>query len=170
MRPPVIVLDGHDAAGKTTLAARLAEELGGLHVRPFAGTVGQLMLWSAGQGEFAFTSNLARQAIDYTLAVNQAPLLIFDRHWLTLFSLLPESYWSAWESLPPTVLCWASLETTLSRLAARAEVEIPLEEHLHYLSLYRNIAERFGCHILRTDQLTTAEATKTLVEWAQQFL
>jgi len=170
MRQVVIVLDGHDAAGKTTLAARLAGELGGLHVRPFAGTAGQLMLWSARQGNFAFTSGLARQAVEYTLATNQAPILVFDRHWMTVFSLLPESYWPAWEPLPPTILCWASLETTLSRLANRADTEMQLEEHLHYLSLYRDIGQRFGCHLLRTDQLTAAESTKTLIEWARQFL
>jgi deoxyadenosine/deoxycytidine kinase len=170
MRQPVIVLDGHDAAGKTTLAARLAEELGGLHVRPFAGTAGQLMLWSARQGNFAFTSDLARQAVAYTLAENTAPVLVFDRHWMTVFSLLPESYWPAWEPLPPTVLCWANLETTLSRLAARGDVEMQLEEHLHYLSVYRDMAERFGCHILQTDQLTIAEATKMLIERVKRFL
>lgn len=166
----VFVLDGHDAAGKTTLAARLAAELGGVHIRPFAGTVGQLMLWSARRQDFAFTSALARQAVEYALAENEQPVLIFDRHWMTVFSLLPESYWPAWEPLPPTVLCWISLETTVSRLAARNDVEMSLEEHIHYLSVYQKLGEQFGCRLLQTDQLMVEEATNALVEWAQQFL
>jgi hypothetical protein len=169
-RRRVLVLDGHDGAGKTTLAARMAQVLGGVHIQPFAGTLGQLFLWASTQGDATFASELARRAVEYAFVVNDAPLLVFDRHWMTVFSVLPKSYWLAWEPLPPTALCWVSLETTISRLATRGDVEVQPQEHIRYLSIYRELGRRFGCYMLRTDQLSIEESLEELLKWAKSFL
>jgi adenylate kinase family enzyme len=164
------VLDGHDGSGKTTLAARLAQYLGGVHVRPFSGNVGELFLWSIERGDFSFAGELARHAVEHALAKHDAPVLIFDRHWMTVFSVLPEAYWNAWEPLPPTTLCWASLETTLSRLAVRSDDEDRAYDHQHFLSVYRQLGQRFGSHVLDTSDLTPDESFEILLSWARRFI
>jgi hypothetical protein len=162
-----LVLDGHDGAGKTTLAARLAEEVGGVHVRPFGGSLGEQMLGSAERGDFRAAALLARRGIERVLESQPARTLVFDRHWMTLFTLLPESFWSDWLPPPPTTLCWSALDTTRLRLRLRGEAEGSSETHEHYLRRYRDLADRFGCPLLRTDQLSPEESLEHLLAWAE---
>jgi hypothetical protein len=169
-RRTILVLDGHDGSGKTALAARLAQSLGGIHVRPYSGIAGQLFLWSVERGDYSFSADLALHAVDYALAKNNAPVLIFDRHWMTAFSVLPESYWGAWEPLPPTSLCWAGIETTRARLARRPDDDDQAYDHSHFLSVYRDLGQRFGCHVVNTDDLTLDESFETLLSWAERFV
>jgi thymidylate kinase len=163
----VLALDGHDGVGKTTLAPRLAAALGGVAVRPFGGTAGAIQLWAARRGDFGFVDALARQAIAYTLAQQTAPVIVCDRHWMTAFTLLPESYWAAWNPLPPTMLLWIDLPTTLARLGRRGEPPEAVAAHEHYLSRYGELAARFGCPVLRTDGCSEADALDQLVAWAR---
>lgn len=169
-RRTILVLDGHDGSGKTALAARLAQSLGGIHVRPYSGIVGQLFLWAVERGDFSFASDLALHAVDYALAMNNAPVLIFDRHWMTAFSVLPESYWGNWEPLPPTTLCWAGIETTRARLAVRSDDDEQAYDHGHFLSVYRDLGQRFGCHVVETGDLTLDESFEILLSWARRFV
>ena len=41
--PEIIVLDGHDGAGKTMLARLAAATLGGTYVKPFDSTLGDMI-------------------------------------------------------------------------------------------------------------------------------
>lgn len=169
-RRTILVLDGHDGSGKTALAARLAQALGGIHVRPYSGIVGRLFLRSVERGDFSFASDLALRAVEYALAEHDAPVLVFDRHWMTAFSVIPESYWGAWEPLPPTALCWAGIETTRARLAARSGDDDRAYDDRHFLSVYRELGERFGCHFVDTDGLTPDESFEILLSWALPFV
>jgi len=166
--PRVLALDGHDGVGKTTLAPRLAAALGGVAARPFAGTAGAIQLWAARRGDFAFVDALARQAIAYTLALQTAPVVVCDRHWMTAFTLLPDAYWPAWQPLPPTMLLWIDLPTTLARLGLRDEAAESGATHEHYLARYLDLATQFGCPVLRTDQLSEAESLDALIAWARK--
>lgn len=166
--PIVLALEGHDGAGKTTLAARLADALGGRHVRPFAGTAGELMLWSALRGDAAFARDLARRAIDRARDVNRdARVLVFDRHWMTISTLLPEAMWDAWAPRPPTALLLASLDATLARLGARDEPPETVASHARYLALYEQLAARYGAVVVRTDDADPDACLVRLVAWAR---
>src|SRR5215213_1838482 len=116
-----VALDGNDGTGKSTLARAIANELGGTYVRPFSGRAGKEMLQIAEDGNFSVASSLARKLVDNAVAKNDGCLLVFDRLWMTAFTILPESYWSDWEPLEPTILCWADIETTMNRLHDRKE-------------------------------------------------
>lgn len=161
-----LVIDGHDGAGKTTLAAWLAEELGGVHVRPFKGILGEQMLHSSERGDFRAAALLAWRGVESVLESQGASILVFDRHWMTVFTLLPETFWGDWLPVPPTTLCWSTLETTRKRLRLRGEA-VDGVNHEHYLPLYRDLGDRFGCHLLRTDQLSLEESREQLVAWAE---
>lgn len=170
-RRTILVLDGHDGSGKTALAERLAQSLGGIHVRPYSGITGQLFIWSVERGDYCFAADLALRAVDFALAKNDAPVLIFDRHWMTAFSVLPESYWGAWQPLPPTSLCWAGIETTRARLAVRSDDDDEeAYDHNHFLKVYWELGQRFRCHVVETDDLTLDESFEILLSWARRFV
>ena len=167
--PLILALDGHDGAGKTTLARRLAAALDIPYVYPFTGAEGSRILVAAESGQHDEAQHLARGLLQRAIA-NPAPVLVFDRHWMTLFSLLPESYWPAWQPLPATTLCWADLKTTQARLEARGEEAMPVEWHQYYVDLYPKLASRFGCRVIRTDLMSEDEAAARVLEWAEERL
>ena len=86
----VLALDGHDGAGKTTIASALALRLGGVAVRPFAGATGGA-LFEAGQREDVDALiEIGGAAIE--TAVSTAPkgcLVVLDRAWMTVASFMP---------------------------------------------------------------------------------
>jgi len=170
MNRTLLVLDGHDGAGKSTLALLLAEALGGVCVRPFSRRYGVRMVAEAESGDAAIAARLARECADGVLAAHDAPLLVCDRHWLTVFALLPECFWASWQPLPPTTLVWADLATTLARVAPRSEVQYAPAYHDYYLRRYWDVGQRFGCNVVRTDTLTVAECLDRLVDWAWHYL
>ena len=168
--PKILVLEGHDGAGKTTLGVRLAEVLGGVHGRPFAGTLGALQLWCGERGDAEFTGELARRAIAYTTEQHRdAPVLVFGRHWMTVCTLLPEALWERWLPPPPTALCVASLPVTLARLGARDEPQESIEAHRRYMALYRTMAERHGAEVIDTSG-AVEESFPPLLAWARRHL
>ncbi len=166
----ILVLDGHDASGKTTLASRLAAELGACHLRPFAGAVGRQFTSSVSRENFDAAAAIAQRAVEDSLSTATSNVVIFDRHWMTVFSMLPEAYWQEWKPLPPTILCWSDLATTLDRLQGRTQSDADDFDHPHYLSVYLQLARRFDCEILRTDKLGLEESLATALAWSRQWL
>lgn len=166
----LLVIDGHDGSGKTTLSSRLARSLGGIHVQPYSRPVGQQFARLIERREFELASELARRAVDQVLANSDAPVVICDRHWMTAFSVLPETYWSAWQSLPPTALCWANLETTIARLDLRGKPDEELWDHKHFLTSYWELGQRFGAYLVHTDNRTLDDSFTDLRTWAKRFV
>jgi adenylate kinase family enzyme len=166
----ILVLDGHDGAGKTTLATRLAKVLGGVHVRPFSGEVGEQLIWSAKHKKYSSVSVLGRKAIKNTLATHDSRNFVFDRHWMTIFTLVPEQFWEDWMPLPPTALCWVDFDTTINRLKNRIEKKVNHNEHKFYLKRYVYLARRFRCKVIKTDQMSVDSSLEQLVAWANLHL
>jgi energy-coupling factor transporter ATP-binding protein EcfA2 len=162
----VIVLDGHDGAGKSTLVRLLQQRLGGVTVKPFNDSLGDLLVWLIAEQRFDLANQLALQSVEKGLnCADGDGLRWFDRHWLSLFTLLPESCWEAWMPLPPTVLCWANPEVTVQRLVARGEPAGDMEEHRYFCQRYRDLAERFGVPVVDTSETTPEEAIERVLPW-----
>lgn len=168
--PPrtVLVLDGHDGGGKTTLATRLAEAVGGIHVRPFAGSVGESLLRAGESADYDLASKIALDAVRNAYRVDP-PVIVFDRHWMTVFTLVPEQYWDVWMPLPPTTLCVASYDATLARLRSRGEPGAGFG-HRYYLNRYADIARRFSCNVVRTDDRPPDASLASLVSWGHEVI
>jgi Thymidylate kinase len=163
--PAVFVLDGHDGAGKTTLAELLAERTGARMIRPFDGKLGKLIAWAWGRGEFELADTIARAAVRKELALNEdASALVFDRHWLSLYSVLPRSFHAAWRPLPPSVLCWSDVETTCRRLAERGEPIGDVRTHEHYCAVYRELAAEHGVPVVDTSRLDVEQAYEAVAD------
>lgn len=165
----ILALDGHDGSGKTTLALRLADSLGAEYVRPFAGERGpQLLALAAGNPGEAM--RFARDVFAEAAESARRDVLVFDRHWMTVCSLLPEAPWRLWTDFPPTALCWADLPATLSRLAGRREPPEAVAEHQRYLRVYWELGRRFPCFVLRTDREPEDRSLARLLEWSAGYL
>ncbi|HNP30435.1 MAG TPA: hypothetical protein PKK23_15420 [Nitrospirales bacterium] len=168
----IIALDGHDGAGKTTLAAALATRLGGIDVRPFSGSIGAELLRAGENRDVVKLVMIGSTAIEN--AVSSVPgniPVVLDRGWMTVASFVPESaeFFSQWNTWIPTVLCWAELSITQARLAIRGdENSEPLEWHEHYLAVYLDLAKRSGSLILRTDLMDHESCIKQLVSWVME--
>lgn len=162
---PVVVLDGYDGSGKTTLAQLLAARLPGRYLKAFQGEVGALVARLYATRQFDLADLTARMAIrDLCDANRDAPCLIFDRHWVTMFALLPERYYSNWGRLPKTFLCWTNAATTLQRLASRGEEARPGDDVAACCALYRRIAQQFGATIVDTTHGTPDEALSIILD------
>lgn len=158
--PSVIVLDGYDGSGKTTLAKMLVQNLGGRYIKSFDNSLGRL-IWSLfADQEFDLADIVSRTACRKEQETNQdASCLVFDRHWLTMFTLLPRTYHHNWEPLPRTFLCSADPETTVTRLHARGEkIETPMTVHLDQQMRFRTLAEKFGIPEIDTSTRTPKES------------
>ena len=132
----ILAFDGHDGSGKTTLCKAIAEQLGGIYVRPFGGSNGIDLIEAADDKDYLSVLKIGLNSIKEVEKNYSNSILVFDRHWMTVLSLVPEEYWKKWEEYPPTILCWADLSTTKERLATRIEKKFDDEYHKYYLKRY----------------------------------
>lgn len=163
MTAKVVVIDGVDGSGKTSIAGSLALHLGGRYVKAFSGETGQRIRLLNESGEKAASERLARQAAHETVIRNaEARLLVFDRHWLSILAYISEEFAPNWQPHPPTVLVSASPETIRARLRARGtklqELDA-VEKYMHRLDL---LAARFHLPRLDTTGISVDEAVRII--------
>ncbi|HEY9259625.1 hypothetical protein [Chitinophaga sp.] len=168
-RPLILAIDGHDGAGKTTMAILLAQALGAKYLRPFGGTTGAALIEHAEKKEYQQVADLGRAAVNALLQENDQDILVFDRHWMTIFTLIPEAYRQDWLPVPPTTLCYAGISTTLQRLAIRTEETFDVAYHTGYMAQYLSLGKTFGANILRTDQHSQEACLAQLLTWAHNL-
>ncbi|MHA7271053.1 hypothetical protein [Arthrobacter sp. HLT1-20] len=157
----VVGIDGHDGTGKTTLAKNVAERLGMSYLRPFGGSRGQELTRASESGDTAEVLRIGASALEHALqSADGTGAILLDRSWMTVASLVDDDefreHWTLWI---PTILCWADLPTTLSRLAQRDEPEESLAAHRHYIARYKALAEANGCTVVDTSHASEEDST-----------
>jgi len=160
-----VAFDGHDGAGKTTLAKLLVSEIDGVFVRPFANNNGVSLIDAFEKGDNNFTMQLGRSLIQDVYNNHSKKTLVFDRHWMTVLSLIDEKYWANWSYFPQTILCWADLKTTKERLNIRAERKYDESYHKYYLGIYKKLAEKFNILVIDTSNMSTPHCLNKIISW-----
>ncbi|MCW8091148.1 hypothetical protein [Alteromonas sp. ASW11-130] len=173
----VFALDGHDGAGKTSLAQALAKQVGGVYARPFGGETGARLLSAGNDKRVDELVTIGRDAILKAIRphIKDSTPVILDRGWVTVASFVADkpAFFKQWTLWCPTTLCWIDLNTTLKRLHTRLHSNSPQYQdeqaeklcwHRHYLAIYFELAERFNLPVLRTDQHAFQPCLDKLVE------
>lgn len=167
----ILAVDGHDGTGKTTLAKELAKKIGAKYVRPYKEPFGSLLLDAYDNGNFELILKTGEEAIEIILDESLSDaILVFDRLWITLFTLLPPSFCDQWTFRPPTAICWADLPTTLSRIGQRDEKKYSKEWHAKYIEMYEKFSHIYRCELIPTHELNEGQSLERLVIWAKKFL
>ena len=163
----VFAIDGHDGAGKSTLARWLAGNVNGSYQRPYSGPLGAALMNAGSRGDVPTIVALGEEGISNGLkAAGAVRPIILDRAWITLASFVDwPTFASAWRLWIPTVVCWADLPTTLSRLSQRSEESESVARHRHYLGKYLALAEHTASLVIRTDLYAISECQDMLTGW-----
>ncbi|MGE5328640.1 MAG: hypothetical protein ACM3KR_03925 [Deltaproteobacteria bacterium] len=149
--PIIIAIDGHDGSGKTTIAHLLSKRINAKYIKPFSDSLGDLIAWLHVKGDNKFLNEIAIAAISKQIEENQGvEHLVFDRHWLSIFTILPEEYYNLWIDKPITILCWADVKTVEERLKLRSGNEVDEWCHEYYCKRYKELAEKYGVFIVNT--------------------
>ncbi|WFU25143.1 hypothetical protein QA649_02535 [Bradyrhizobium sp. CB1717] len=167
----LLALDGHDGAGKTTLARALAGKLKAHYVRPFGGEQGSRLLRAYKGGDEDEVLRVGESALSH--ALNGLPpndLAVLDRGWLTVSTLVSaDKMMSEWRLWVPTALIWCDLPTTLSRLTHRRDERGETNDwHAHFLATYVERATLRQVPVIRTDQNDESECIRQLVQLIDQ--
>lgn len=163
----IIAFDGHDGCGKSTLAGEVARHIGGQVVKPYSDTLGDHIAWLWGKSRFRAADALARASVERMLerADPDRPI-VFDRHWASLYTVLPEEMWPAWRPLPPTIICHADTDVIMERLRQRGESPGEREEHEHYGRLYVSLAKLTSeSLLLDTSLASVADSTRQVLRF-----
>ena len=170
MKPnTILAFDGHDGSGKTTLSKMMAERLDAKYVRPFGGENGINLIRAAEDKDYPMTLEIGMNSIREIEESYNDSVLVFDRHWMTVLSLVPRSYWPEWSVFPPTVLCWADLETTKSRLALRDEEKFDDDYHSFYLKKYVDLKEYRSSELINTGENDIQSCIKKIEQWLKKI-
>jgi thymidylate kinase len=158
----IIVIDGHDGSGKTTLAKMLAAETGGTYLKPYSGEIGSYLDWLYQFKRWKDADFLSRLAVEKILTENSAKkLLILDRCWMTLFTVIPTESYSNWYPIIKnmnTILIWTNLSTTLERLKIRDEFDKYQSDHEYYINKFKEIGNEFKVSRIDTTQTSVDES------------
>lgn len=140
--PPakLIVLDGNDGCGKSTLAAAVARCIGAVVAKPYADMLAVQIDWLCKRERFDEADRLARSSIERILSESESEYLVFDRHWATMFLMMPEDYRERWAPLPPTIMCRAETATIMTRLRERGELTGYRGRHDYVDEVFRRLA------------------------------
>ncbi|SRR5579862_33654 len=155
----IIAIEGVDGSGKTSVANQIALRLGGRCVKAFDGETG-LRIRSLNEGnDRGAAEALARRAMRETLMRNDdARLLVFDRHWMSILVHISEEFAPNWHPYPPTLLVWADIARVIERLRARGTPPEELERLPRYAHRFDRLAEKFGLPRVETTDICAEEA------------
>lgn len=161
---PRVAIDGYFASGKSSVAVLVAAGLGASLVRPFGDDDARELFGYVDRGEFEHLDVRGREILAAAEARAGEGPVVFDRHWFSILAYLPPALHAGWSAPPRTYVCWAGLDTTLRRLAARVVHEADAAVHAPHVLAYRTLAERLGVPLIDTSGRTAEESAALVLD------
>lgn len=179
-----LALEGLDGTGKTTVAHALAEHYNAQNmparvVAPYhianERHGGDLYhLWQTEAGALEAVHQLKQVLREETAKAEQdgVEILIFDRHWMTLFVDIDKypNVVKAWgDTFVPTALLHVAPEVARARAGNDHDaVWMEHENYMRYFEKYKSLFRKYGRHILggyRNDDDVTINMMVHTLEW-----
>jgi len=147
----IIMLEGHDGSGKSTIAKSLVEKTGAQYVS-FLREYDLIKYIDPPTLPPEEIVALTKRALDNLLSRKGS--FVMDRGFLTPLSELPPQYWGElreYFNKIKTVICYADLPTTIERLKKGKETdESDVYNNQRYIDFYAKIAKRFNLPVVDT--------------------
>ena len=160
----ILAVEGPDGSGKTSIAQGLAARLGGRYVKPFDGTVGLVIRWLHERADHELASRVAWAAATRAVEVNQdAPWLIFDRHWVSVLAFTARAVPQIWMPPPPTVVCLAQRSAIAGRLQQRGASPEEIESSAGIVERFERLVKDYALPVIDTTGTTPEEAVEQIL-------
>jgi len=165
-----IVIDGHDFSGKKELVHDIKMNTNNsIVINPFKNNIGELFLWLYNNKQYDLANEVSLNAVcKEDIYEDENGLIILNRHWATVFSILPKEYWSIWFPLPNTIICWASTQKTLERMEMHGNKELFVGYTEYYCGVYKKIAQEFNCKLIDTTVLSRDEVLQEALQYIKE--
>ena len=163
----IIAIDGHDGSGKTSICKRICELLNYQYIKPFSNSLGDLIAWMITSKNYELANQIAMSAIDKALVENPEANIVFDRHWISMFTVIPERLQKEWRDTPFSILCWAEPQITINRLQERKDAGINKWDNEYFCKKYMDISDQFQIPVINTSYATVDESVERALKIIQ---
>lgn len=163
----LIVIDGHDGAGKSTIAKGVAEKLGYKYLHFFDDLHPKYSIEPLSVTENELIQIVQDMIYKLKLSDNN---IILDRGLITPTSLLSKQNWEKVRFLfdeIPTILVYADINTTIKRLSSREVDESQEFDNAYWINQNLEIARYFNVDIIDT---TTDNSIDENIELAVEYI
>lgn len=165
-----IVIDGHDFSGKNELIHDIMVNIdNSIVINPFKNNIGELFLWLYSNRRYNLACELSINSIcKEDICAKENSLIIYNSHWVTVFSVFPKEYWHKWYPLPNTIICWAPASQTLKNMEVCGNKELIIGYTEYYCDIYKKIAQEFNCKLIDTSVLSREEALQEALQYIRE--
>jgi len=171
-----IVIDGYNYSGKSELVSDIQINISdALVFQTFDSNIGEFFMWLYNNKRYRLANDVLLNTVFMKDICNKNVygeddnLIIYDTHWLTMFSILPEKYWSTWFPLPKTIICWASGNKTIENMINSGLKQVFCGGVDYNCKLYFEIAQMFICEHIKFIDTTKIERNAVL-DQALEFI
>lgn len=158
-----IVIDGHTASGKSTIAKRICERIGSTYLKPYDATVGEINRWVFDERPKE-DLQCFRKCVDNFFLTSSPRDCVFDRLFPSTLSMLPNKLWP--QELPlreTTFILWTSPQIIEQRLALRGRNNWTREYHEFFSDAFRKVAETYDVPLIDTEEKSEEDVVDQIV-------
>ncbi|CAK2488229.1 putative Thymidylate kinase [Vibrio crassostreae] len=145
----IVIIDGNDGTGKTTLATKLADTLSGIYVKPFQ-VADPLLIWLHKSNKYDEFTQVAKLCLTKAIDDNMdESVIVMDRGWPTALSVTDLSFEEQYEIHEKTIVLTASTSEIINRHNSRGEV-ISLDYLTRFNENVKKVIDKFNLDVIDT--------------------
>lgn len=153
----IVMLEGHDGAGKTTIAKGVSRKMGYTYYHFYDNFDAKYSIEPLSISEDELIA-LIKKTLDHILSLDEN--IVLDRGLITPLSVLSKERWHELKDYfdkISVILCYADIDTTIDRLKKRDIDESEQWDNNKWITLNKEIAEYFNLPIIDTTTTNTIE-------------